>query len=315
MKRRTRTLAADPTWVATRGKQGTRTRSLEMNENRVAWLLLAPILLYFLVFQAFPIVFGLVIGFTNWVGVTAKPTFAGLSNFVRFFSDPYYVRTLWNAFYIGALVMFFNVTIGFAGAYMLNAPMRGRTLIRSIWYLPAVTAPVATTQIFLMFIDPSSGIANRALELVGIEPIAWGYSTFWMVFWIVVYSSWRGIGTAMILWLAGLQSIDPAFYEVADIDGANSWQKLIYVTLPSLRNITTFVFITGFIGVLQIFEPVLFISQGGPFGTTDVIVHRVFRDFYGDFNFGMAGAGALVITIIIFLFSLTMLKWYTVKER
>ena len=292
-----------------------RTKSLEMNENRVAWLLLAPILLYFVVFQGFPIAFGILIGFTNWVGVRTAPTFAGLSNFVRFFTDPFYLRTLWNAFYIGALVMFFNVTIGFMGAYLLNAPMRGRTLIRSIWYLPAVTAPVATTQIFLMFIDPSSGIANRVIEMFGGQAIAWGYSTGWMVFWIVVYSSWRGIGTAMILWLAGLQSIDPVFYEVADIDGANPWQKLISVTLPSLRNITTFVFITGFIGVLQIFEPVLFISQGGPFGTTDVIVHRVFRDFYGDFNFGMAGAGALVITIIIFCFSLLMLRWYTVKER
>ena len=301
--------------VAAESVRPRRVLSLEKKENRLAWMLIGPILLYFIIFQAFPIVFGLAIGFTNWVGVTSRPTFAGLRNFVRFFQDPFYLRTLWNAFYIGALVMFFNVTIGFAGAYLLNTPMKGKTLIRSIWYLPAVTAPVATTQIFLMFIDPSSGIANRALELVGIEPIAWGYSTFWMVTWIVAYSSWRGIGGAMILWLAGLQSIDPAFYEAADIDGASGWQKLIYVTLPSLRNITTFVLITGFIGVLQIFEPVLFISQAGPFGSTDVIVHRVFRDFYGDFNFGMAGAGALVITIIIFLFSLTTLRWYQVKER
>ncbi len=73
--------------------------------------------------------------------------------------------------------------------------------------------------------------------------------------------------------------------------------------------------ITGLIGVLQIFDPVLFISQGGPYGTTDVVVHRVFRDFYGDFNFGMAGAGSLVITVIIFGFSLLTLRWYTAKEQ
>lgn len=297
-------------------KPGAKHRSsLAMNENKVAWLLLTPILIYFLLFQAFPIAFGVVISFTRWVGVRATPTFAGLGNFVRFFTDPYYVRTLWNAFYIGAIVMSFNVTIGFMGALLLNAPIAGRTLVRSIWYLPAVTAPVATTQIFLMFIDPSSGIANRVIQMFGGTPIAWGYSTGWMVFWIVSYSCWRGIGAAMILWLAGLQSIDPVLYEAADIDGAGPWRKLVSVTLPSLRNITTFVFITGFIGVLQIFEAVLFISQGGPFGSTDVIVHRVFRDFYGDFNFGMAGAGALVIAIIIFIFSIGMLRWYAVKER
>jgi ABC-type sugar transport system permease subunit len=292
-----------------------RARSIHFNETRTAWLILTPILLYFVIFSGFPIGFGFFIGFTDWIGVKSTPKFAGLRNFVRFFTDPFYLRTLWNAFYIGFIVMFFNVTIGFMGALLLNGPIRGKTVIRSIWYAPTVTAAVATTQIFLMFIDPSSGIANRVVEMFGGEPVAWFYSTGWMVFWIALYSCWRGIGGAMILWLAGLQSIDPVYYEVTDINGANGWQRLIYVTLPSLRNITTFVLITGFIGVLQIFEPVLFISQGGPFGSTDVIVHRVFRDFYGDFNFGMAGAGALVITMIIVAFSMLTLKWYSVKER
>jgi ABC-type sugar transport system permease subunit len=292
-----------------------RRNALARHENRLAWLLLAPILLYFLVFQAFPVLFGFFIGFVNWVGVTTKPKFAGINNFVRFFTDPFYLKTLWNSFYIGFIVMFFNVTIGFIGALLLSDSLRGRTVFRSIWYAPAVTSAVATTQIFLMFIDPSSGIANRVIQGLGAQPVAWFYSTGWMVFWIALYSCWKGIGGAMILWLAGLQSIDPVFYEVADMNGASGWQRLIYVTLPSLRNITTFVLITGFISVLQIFDPVLFISQGGPFGTTDVIVHRVFRDFYGDFNFGMAGAGSLVITAIIFCFSLLTLRWYTGKEQ
>ena len=289
--------------------------SLAAKENRIAWLLLAPILLYFLVFQAFPVLFGIFIGFVKWVGVGAAPKFAGLTNFVRFFSDPFYLKTLWNSFYIGLIVMFFNVIVGFIGAALLNDPIPGQTAMRSIWYAPAVTSAVATTQIFLMFIDPSSGIANHIIGYFGVQPIAWGYSTGWMVFWIVLYSCWKGIGGSMILWLAGLQSIDPSFYEVARMSGANGWQTLTHVTLPSLRNITTFVLITGFIGVLQIFDPVLFISHGGPFGTTDVVVHRVFRDFYGDFNFGMAGAGSLVITVIIFCFSLLTLNWYTAKER
>ncbi len=188
-----------------------RTGSLAANENRLAWLLLSPILLYFLIFQAFPILFGVFIGFVNWVGVSSKPKFAGFGNFVRFFTDPFYLRPLWNAFYIGVIVMFFNVVIGFIGAYLLNNPIRGRTVIRSIWYAPAVTSAVATTQIFLMFIDPSSGIANWVIQGLGIQPIAWSYDTGWMVFWIVAYSCWKGIGGAMILWLAGLQSIPPRF--------------------------------------------------------------------------------------------------------
>lgn len=290
-------------------------KTLRAKENLVAWLLLLPIFLYYIVFQAFPIVFGASIGFFHWVGVSSKPVFAGLRNFVSFFQDPLYLGTLWNAFYIGLIVMAINIILGMAGALLLNGSIRGKIVIRSIWYAPAITSAVATSQIFLMFIDPSSGIANRVLTSMGLEPIAWGYSTFWMVFWIVVFSCWKGIGGTMILWLAGLQSIDPSLYEAADIDGTNGWQKFIYITLPSLRGIVTYVLITGFIGTLQIFEPVLFISQAGPFGTTDVIVHRIFRDFYGDFNFGMAGAGAMVITFIIVVFSVLTLGWYQKKEQ
>jgi ABC-type sugar transport system permease subunit len=290
-------------------------KRVRAKETQVAWLLLLPIFVYFLIFQAFPIVFGIGIAFFDWVGVVATPEFVGIQNFISFFHDSMYLKALWNSFYIGLIVMSVNVIFGLFGALLLNSPIPGRTLIRSIWYAPAITSAVATSQIFLMFIDPSSGIANNVLKSVGLAPIAWGYSTGWMVFWITAFSCWKGIGGTMILWLAGLQSIDPALYEAADIVGASSWQKLIHITLPSLRGITTYVLITGFIGVIQIFEPVLFISQAGPFGTTDVIVHRVFRDFYGDFNFGMAGTGAVIITLIILVFSLMTLRWYEQKEE
>jgi multiple sugar transport system permease protein len=165
-----------------------------------------------------------------------------------------------------------------------------------------------------MFIDPSSGTANRILGLLGIEPIAWVYSTFWMVFWIIVYSAWRGIGGCMILWLAGLQTIDPSLLEAASVVGATGRQKFWHITLPGLRGIFVYILITGFIGALQIFEPVLFISRGAPFGGTEVIVYRIYRDFYGDFNFGMAGAGSLVIATIILIFSLLTARWYSLKE-
>lgn len=91
------TLAVREGVASVKGTQARRVLTLERKENRLAWMLIGPILLYFLIFQAFPILFGLGIGFTNWVGVTSRPTFAGFSNFVRFFKDPFYLRTLWNA--------------------------------------------------------------------------------------------------------------------------------------------------------------------------------------------------------------------------
>jgi len=283
-------------------------------ENRTAWLLLGPIVLYLIIFQIIPVLAGFALGFMNWVGVFTKPTFAGFNNFVRFFEDPLYITTLWNAFYIGVIAMSVNIIIGLVGALLLNMPISGKTLIRSIWFAPTVTSTVAVAQIFLAFIDPASGVINRFIMSIGMKPIAWGYSTFWMVFWIIIYSVWRGIGSCMILWLAGLQSIDPCLYEAASMEGARGSQQFWHITLPSLRGITAYMLITSFIAALQIFEAVFFISRGGPFGTTEVIVYRIFRDFYGDFNFGMAGSGSIIITLIIIVFSLFTARWYTMKE-
>ena len=277
-------------------------------EGVTAWLLIGPILVYFSIFQAFPIVFGFLLGFFRWIGVNETPRFCGLANYWKFFTEPMYLLALWRAFYIGSLVMVVNISVGFGGALLLNLPIRGRGVFRTIWYIPVVTSTVATSQMFLIFIDPSVGVVNRVLQQIGLTPIVWFHSTFWMVVWIIIYSSWRGIGAAAILWLAGLQSIDPGLYEAAKIDGAGGWQKFWYITIPGLKAIAIFVLVTGFIVALQIFDPVLFISQGMPWGTTEVIIYRVFRDFYGDFNFGMAGAGAVVIALVIAAFSVATFR-------
>lgn len=286
---------------------------LVKKNNKLAWLLLGPFAVYFIIFLGFPTGFALILGFLDWVGVDSKPRFAGINNFIRFFTDETYLKVLANSFLIGSLLMIINVTCGLLGALLLNSKIKGRTLFRSIWYLPAVTSYIATSQIFLMFLDPGVGIANNILKNLGITPITWGYSVFWMIAWILFYGAWKGIGVSMILWLAGLQGIDRTLYEQAAIDGANKWQLFRYITLPLLRPISVFVLITQFREAIQIFEPVLFISKGGPFGKTQVLVSRVFLDFYSDFNFGMAGAGALVTTTIVVAFSYFVFRWYGSK--
>lgn len=289
------------------------TNYLIHKSNRMAWMLMGPLVVYFLIFSGFPVAFALVLGFLKWVGITATPVFAGIANFKRVLTDKIYLTALWNSFFIGGLLMCVNIVLGFFGAFFLNMKIKGRVLFRSFWVAPLVTAYIATSQIFMLFINPSAGVANRVLQLIGLKPITWGYSTFWMIFWIVLYGAWKNVGGCMIIWLAGLQSIDRSMYEQAEIDGANWWNMIWHITLPLLRPISVFVLITQFRDALQIFEPVLFISKGGPFGTTQVMVSRVYLDFYGDYNFGMAGAGAMVITLVIVIFSLLTMRWYLAK--
>jgi len=289
------------------------TNYLIKKSSKLAWLILSPFVLYFLIFLGFPSAFAIILAFVKWIGINTPIKFNSLNNFIQFFTDPTYLRVLGNSFLIGGILMTINVVVGLVGAVFLNRNIKGRTAIRSIWYIPAVTSYIATSQIFLMFIDPGAGVANNILKQIGLQPVIWSYSVFWMITWIVVYGSWKGIGTSMILWLAGLQAIDRSMYEQAEIDGANKRQTFFSIILPLLRPISVFVLITQFREALQIFEPVLFISRGAPFGKTDVLVSRVFLDFYGDFNFGMAGTGAFVTTIIVLAFSVFIFRWYRGK--
>jgi multiple sugar transport system permease protein len=275
-----------------------------------AWLILAPFAAYFLVFAGLPTGYALVLGFVDWVGVNGSPKFNGLANYVVFFSDPSYLKALWNTVFIGCLVMAVNVSVGLVGAFLINTDFRCAKAFRVIWYLPAITSTIAVSQVFSLFLNPSGGIVNNILESVGKEPIAWSYSYSWEVFWIVVYTCWRGIGMAMILWLAGLQSIGGEIYEQAEIDGASKLRIFFSITIPMLKPISLYVLITQFVSAIQIFEPVMFISKAAPFGETHVLTTRVFQDFYGDLNFGMAGSSAMVMTVLVGLFTLGAMRWY-----
>lgn len=116
------------------------------------------------------------------------------------------------------------------------------------------------------FLDSNNGVINNLLKALGKEPVVWQYSVSWGIFWIVVYSVWKGVGGAALIWLAGLQSVDVSLYEAAEIDGAGRWGKLRYVTLPGLKPIATYIVITNLIAAIQIYEQVLFITNGGHMG-------------------------------------------------
>ncbi|WP_053372187.1 carbohydrate ABC transporter permease [Paenibacillus sp. FJAT-27812] len=280
-----------------------------------ALLILGPLVLWWFVIGGVPTLFGFLLGFFDWVGLTAKPEFIGLGNYVQFFTDPIYYESLFRAVWMGMLGTGLTILFGFGAALLMNLPLRGRGIYRTIWYVPVVTSTVATTQVFNIFLDPSNGVINNVLVSMGLQPILWGYSTFWGVFWIIVYTVWKGIGGTALLWLAGLQSIDRQLYEAAQMDGANAWKRFLHVTMPGLKPITTYVMITGFIGAVQIYEQVMFITGGGPYGTTEVLVFRILRDAFWDFNLGMAGASSVILAGVVFLFTVIYFRMMTENER
>ena len=280
-------------------------------QARRAYAIIIPFLAYMALWTIFPLGFGLFLGFTDFTGLN-EVNFRGLRNFERFFSSPTYptllVRQTWLGFLNVGLTMFFSFVLALA----LNKPFKGRGIFRAVVYMPHIAAVTATTAVFVALLDPYQGAMNQAIEALGGSPIIWSYSAFWMFVWIIFFNVWRGIGPAAILWLGGLQGIDPMLYEAARVDGASKWQEIRYITLPGLRFITMFVMLTGIIGAMQMFDSVMFISKGGPALQTDVIMYRIYRDGFLNANFGMAGASSWVLGFAILIFAFV---YYQIARR
>ncbi|ALS29189.1 ABC transporter permease [Paenibacillus sp. 32O-W] len=290
-------------------------QALPLNQNQSKWkrfmvrhkdgitaaVILGPMIFWWAVVGLFPTLFGFFLGFFDWVGIQSTPKFVWFDNYIRFFKDPMYYDALWRSIWMGALTTGVTLIAGFGAAILMNMPLFGKGIYRSIWYIPAVTSTVATTQIFNIFLDPNNGVINNILKSFGHDPIVWQYSVPWSVFWIIVYSAWKGVGGAALIWLAGLQSVDVTLYEAAEVDGAGRWDKLKHVTIPGLRPIATYIMITSLIGAIQIYEQVMFMTGGGPYGQTEVLVFRIYRDAFWDFNLGMAGTSSVVMAFIVML--------------
>jgi multiple sugar transport system permease protein len=275
----------------------------------VAAIILVPMFLWWLVSNGLPTLFGFALGFFEWKNISAAPVFIGLRNFITFFTDKTYLGDLWRTIWLGVLCTLLTVLSGFLVSMLMNLPLFAKGIYRTIWYIPAVTSTIAITQVMNILFNPIDGAVNIWMEKMGMEAIIWSESVFWTIVLIVVFSVWKGVGGAALIWLAGLQAIDPVLYEAASVDGAGRWSKFKNITLPSLKPIAIYVVVTGIIGSLQIYEPVAFISNGGPMEQSMVLPLRIVRDGFFNFNFGMAGASGLVLAIIAFISSATFYKF------
>lgn len=272
-----------------------------------AALLGVPVL-WWVVLSAFPLVFGMGLSFFDWTNVYAAPRFVGIDNFVTFFRNEYYWMSLVRTLYIGGLCFFVQTVFGLALALVLNKIRFLKGFFRSVWYVPVITSTVATSQIFQIMLDPYQGVLNNVLTSMGKNPVIWNLDYKWSVFWIVFYTTWKGLGGNVLMWLAALQSVDGSVQEAAEIDGAGRRTMFFRITLPQMAPIAVYILINGFIGAMQIYEQVLFITNGGPSGQTAVLAYRIMRLAFWDNDYGMAGACSVIMLLITFFFTLIVFR-------
>ncbi len=270
------------------------------------FLFISPWLIGFVVFTIVPMLASLFISFTDW-NILTPPVWSGTKNFQTIFSDPLFYKSIQVTLTYTLFSVPLNIILSIFVAMLLNNALPGMRLFRTIFYLPAIVSGVVISVIWLWIYNPDYGLINGFLAMFGIEGPGWVYDENWALPSLIIMSLW-GIGTNIVLYLAGLQGISTEYYEAAHIDGANFWQRLIYITLPSMSPVLLFTTLTGIINSLQTFTQAFVMTDGGPNNATNFYAFYIYNNAFVWRKMGEACAQAWILFIIIFILTMITLK-------
>ncbi|MBX7258188.1 MAG: extracellular solute-binding protein [Candidatus Hydrogenedentes bacterium] len=296
-------------WLAWSTRNYRARSSMQKHDNRMGIVFIGPWALGFIVFTAGPMIFSLAMSFCSY-DVIHPARFVGLDNYSFLLAnDPLFWKSLWNTvFMVVALPL--GMSVSLILAMLLNTKVKGMAFYRTIFYLPAITPAVATAVLWYALLNPE-GLINLGLRELGLHPPSWLGDKSWSKPAIVFMGLW-GAGGGMIMWLAGLQGIPAHLYEAASIDGAGRIRQFFSVTLPMLTPYIFFSFVTGIIGVFQIFAQALILTRGGPADSTLFYVYYLFNNAFRYFKMGYASAQAWVLFLLVLL--LTLVQWRMSKR-
>ena len=267
---------------------------------------MSPVLLIFSLFLFFPVLFAFFMSFHQW-GMIGTPEFIGVENYVRLFKDPLFWISIKNTL-IFSLSVPLKVAIALFIAVLLNQKIRGLGFYRAAFFFPVVLSMVVVGLVWQWMFSPSYGFINYVLEKLGLPLQNMLNDSDQAMIVLIIVSIWKGLGSNLLLFLAGLQAIPSSVYEAAEIDGANSWQKFWHITVQLLKPTTLFVLIITLIGSFKIFDLAYVITGGGPGTSTMVLVHYIYQEAFQRFDMGYASAAAYVFFIILFILTLVQMR-------
>lgn len=273
-------------------------RRSQQGEMRSAYLMLLPVLAFFVLFQYYPILKSIAISFTEYGLLRPTTPFVGLENYVRQFQDPLFLSALWNTLLFVAVTVVVGVALALLLAVFVEQTGRWAKVYRTLYFIPVVTSLLATSMIW-RWLYASNGLINFILTFVGLSPQPWLLSESLALPSLVALTIWKNLGFDLILFVAALQAIPTDYYEASSLEGASPWQNFRYITLPQLRPIVLLVCITAVIRSFQVFTIVLAMTAGGPLNATRTIVYHVYEQGIQYDEMGYASAAAVILLFIV----------------
>jgi multiple sugar transport system permease protein len=274
----------------------------------IAGAFLTPAVIGLVVFFVGPMLFALYISFHEWSIVEPVKPFVGLGNYAELVRSSDFGHALWISF-LYTLHVPISMTLALGLALLLNRPLRGAGVFRTLFFLPSITSFVAIAMVWEWIYNPDFGLANWMLGLFGMPQSGWLTNPATALPSLMLMAIWIGMGYQMVIFLAGLQGIPHSLYEAAKIDGAGPVRRFFRITLPLLRPTTFFVLVTSIIGSFQVFTQVYVMTDGGPVRATDVVVYHIYSAAWDQFRMGDAAAMSWVLFAILLVATLLQFRF------
>ncbi|MCK5077006.1 MAG: sugar ABC transporter permease [Calditrichia bacterium] len=264
------------------------------------YIMILPYILHFFVFVAFPVIFSFVLMFHHW-NIIGPMEFVGLKNFNHLFHDVYFVKSLINTLVFLIIHIPLQIIIALSLAEMLNQKIRFMGLYRAAYFLPVIISGVVVTIVWQQLYGFDTGLFNRLLISIGLDKVKWLVDPKIAMPSIAIMATWKNVGLYVILFLVGLQSVPKHYYEAAEIDGANYWQKFRYITIPAINPTIFLVVILSTIGGFSLFIEPYIMTGGGPLNSTLSTVFYIYKQGFFYYHMGYAATLGFALAAIIML--------------
>jgi multiple sugar transport system permease protein len=287
------------------------------SEFKWGYVFIAPCIAGLVLFAFGPMIFSIYISLCNWDVVTPS-YFQGITNYINLTKDPLVPNAFRVTFYYTLLTVPLTTVVTFLLANLLNTGVKGMSVFRTIFYIPSIVPVVASSALWMNIFNPTSGLINSILRLLHLPLQQFIYSRQQVIPSLAIMAIWSG-GSAVIIYLAGLQGISPTLYEAAEIDGASSFRRMIHITIPMMTPILFYNILMGIIGSLQTFAPAMVMTKGGPANASNFYSLMIYRTAFNYNHMGYASAMSWVLFVIIagltFIVFRTSDKWVFYENK
>lgn len=282
--------------------QGRRKRiSFARQEEVAGYLFISPWIIGFLCFLVGPMIVSFGLAFQQADFLTPS-TFIGLQNYREMFKNPLFYKSLFNTSYYTFFRVPLGIVVSLGIALLLNRDHAGVKVFRTVYYLPSVVSGVPVALLWIWILNPSYGILNAGLRLIGLPKISWLYSETWAMPSLILMSLW-GAGGSMLIYLAALRGVPAEMYEAASLDGANVVQKFFTITIPMITPTIFYNVVMGIINSFQLFMNSFIMTEGGPNNATLSYVLMLYNEAFVRYRMGYACALAWILFFILIAFT------------